>query len=198
MDSTYSLVLFLLVSVILSLVAGIVLGKTEFLGEKNKLPKWLKYAAGIVIFGVLSILGTVFGVSENGIFLNSRDLGPIVGGVWFGPVIGIGAGIIGAAFRLTAGGTTVIPCTIATLLAGFLAAGVYLWVKKNGHRMTILISVITAVVIELIHLLLAVLIVPDGIAIVLSPVGIGTLISAVFCVFIFSLAYKLSLPKTEN
>ena len=196
MDADLTWIIFLAIPILLAFIFGIIFGKTGILNEDNKkISKWLKYAIGVVVFGVLSILGTAFSASFNGVLLNTRDFPPIAGGLWFGPVIGIGAGVIGAAYRVTAGGVTVIPCTIATLLAGILAAVVYIWFKKTGKQMTILVTVLTAVVLELIHLLLVTLLVSDGLSIACGPAGIGTLVSAVAAVFVFSLAYRISSKK---
>ncbi|MDO5843639.1 MAG: LytS/YhcK type 5TM receptor domain-containing protein [Methanocorpusculum sp.] len=199
MDQTLSIVIFLIVNIVIAAVLAFIFGKTGILSEDSKkISKWLKYVIGIAAFGAASVIGTAAGTTFNGVTVNSRDFGPVAGGLWFGAVIGIGAGIIGAAFRLTTGGVTLIPCTIATLLAGIIAALVYVWFKKSGKQMTVLISVIVAVIVEIIHLILTALIAENGVAIVLGPAGIGTLISSPLIVLIFSVVYRLSAKKSAD
>ena len=53
----------------------------------------------IIVFGALSVYGTISGVSLNGAVLNVRDLGPMIAGLTCGPVVGIGAGLIGGFYR---------------------------------------------------------------------------------------------------
>jgi len=90
---------------------------------------WKGQATLILLFGALSIYGTESGITILGATANVRDLGPMVGGLACGPVVGLGAGLIGAAHRLSLGGFTAVPCATATILAGlfggliFLAAG---------------------------------------------------------------------------
>lgn len=54
-------------------------------------------AALIVAFGAFSIYGSLIGINVMGAVMNFRDLGPLVGGIFRGPVVDIGAGLIGAA-----------------------------------------------------------------------------------------------------
>jgi sigma-B regulation protein RsbU (phosphoserine phosphatase) len=105
-------------------------------------------------FGLLSIYGSVAGVSVAGVIINTRDLGPIVGGLTCGPLVGIGAGLIGALFRSTQGGFTVVPCTIATFLSGLLGGLIYL---RRGRFPGITLSVVFAGSMEIFHMLLTLL-----------------------------------------
>lgn len=85
----------------------------------------------IVIFGAFSIWGTLAGVEILGGIANTRDLGPALGGLLGGPIVGVGAGLIGAAQRLTMGGFTAVPCALATVAAGFSGGVVYLLFKRR-------------------------------------------------------------------
>ena len=85
----------------------------------------------IVIFGAFSIWGTLAGVEILGGIANTRDLGPALGGLLGGPIVGLGAGLIGAAQRLTMGGFTAVPCALATVAAGFSGGVVYLLFKRR-------------------------------------------------------------------
>ncbi len=77
----------------------------------------------VLIFGMFSIYGTVFGIKIADTTANIRDLGPMAAGIIAGPATGVAAGAIGAVHRFLLGGITRMPCTIATILAG-LAGGV--------------------------------------------------------------------------
>lgn len=110
----------------------------------------------IVFFGALSIYGTMGGIEIMGAVINVRDLGPMVGGLVGGPVVGLGAGLIGAAYRASLGGFTVIPCVIATVLAGFF--GGIIWLANKKKFVPILIAVVFAVLMESLHMLLTLII----------------------------------------
>ncbi len=104
------------------------------------------------VFGVLSIYGTVSGVEVLGAPVNIRDLGPMVAGLACGPVVGIGAGIIGALYRLSLGGFSMYACSIATVLAGMLGGFVFLANKRQFLAIPVAVSF--AVFIEGLHMLL--------------------------------------------
>ncbi|MDO5843822.1 MAG: LytS/YhcK type 5TM receptor domain-containing protein [Methanocorpusculum sp.] len=201
MDIT-SLIIFIAVNLVLAVLFGFIFGKTGILeAESKKIAKWLKWVIGIIVFGAMSICGTLFGVSFDGPIMNARDFAPVTAGVWFGPVIGIGAAIVGAVFRSIIGGASVVPCCISTILAGVLGSLVYLFLKKNSKKTGIIAPALTAAVVGLIHMLLLCLLIPNGagVAIAFGVVGIGTLASIVVCSFVFSLTYKLSsAKKAEN
>ena len=109
-----------------------------------------------VIFGLVSIYGTISGVEVLGAIINVRDLGPMVAGLACGPLVGIGAGLIGAAYRMTLGGFTVISCSLATVLAGLLGGLIWLLNKKKFPGLKV--AVLFAGLMEGLHMLLALLI----------------------------------------
>lgn len=106
----------------------------------------------VILFGILSVYGTVSGVEFMGAIVNVRDLGPMLAGLLGGPLVGLGAGLIGAAHRMTLGGFTVCSCSLATVLAGLIGGCIWL---ANGRRFAgITIAVIFAVLMEALHMLL--------------------------------------------
>lgn len=107
----------------------------------------------ILIFGGISIYGSYSGVDIFGAVANVRDLGPMVAGLIGGPIVGLGAGLIGGLHRLTMGGFTCIPCSLSTILAGVLAGIIYLANKK--HFVGIGGAVLFSVLMESFHMLLA-------------------------------------------
>ncbi|HUH79248.1 MAG TPA: SpoIIE family protein phosphatase [Methanoregula sp.] len=106
----------------------------------------------IIFFGGLSIYGTLSGVDFMGAIVNVRDLGPMVAGLLGGPVVGLGAGLIGAAHRLTLGGFTVYSCSLATVLAGLF--GGFIWLASKRTFPGIAIAVLYAILMEGLHMAL--------------------------------------------
>jgi sigma-B regulation protein RsbU (phosphoserine phosphatase) len=76
----------------------------------------------ILLFGGFSILGTYMGIPlPSGAIGNVRDLGPIIVGLVGGPLLGLGAGLIGGIHRYFLGGFTRISCALATILIGLMS-----------------------------------------------------------------------------
>ncbi len=91
-----------------------------------------------VLYGVMAILSTHFGVEYSGtMVLNVRDLGPMSAGLFFDPVSGVIAGLIGGIERYIAGtfwgvgAFTTVACSVATCMAGFLAAFLNVYIFKG-------------------------------------------------------------------
>jgi len=110
----------------------------------------------ILVFGAFSIYGNVSGIWLYGSEANVRDIGPVIAGLLFGPVIGIGSAIIGALFRLSLGGVTAIPCSLTTIIAGILAS--IIWFKNKKRFIGPVKAVIFILVLQIIHLSLVLLI----------------------------------------
>jgi len=110
----------------------------------------------ILVFGALSVYGTVAGVEFLGAIINIRDLGPMLAGMLGGPVAGLGAGIIGATYRFGLGGFTAYSCSSATVIAGLFGGLIWLANKKKFPGITI--AVIVAIVMEALHMLLTLII----------------------------------------
>ena len=73
-----------------------------------------------ILFGISSILSTHFGVSYENMIINVRDIGPLAAGLFFSPMSGVLAGLIGGIERYIAGtyfgvsSYTRIACRIST------------------------------------------------------------------------------------
>ena len=95
-----------------------------------------KTAIGLV-YGLFAVLSTHFGVDYSHMMLNVRDLGPLSAGLFFDPVSGIIAGLIGGIERYIAGtfwgigSYTRIACSVSTCLAGFVASAMNLYLFKR-------------------------------------------------------------------
>ncbi|MDD4136322.1 MAG: SpoIIE family protein phosphatase [Methanoregula sp.] len=110
----------------------------------------------ILVFGALSVYGTVAGVEFLGAIINIRDLGPMLAGMLGGPVVGVGAGLIGAAYRFSLGGFTAYSCSFATVLAGLFGGLIWLAYKRKFAGITI--AVVFAILMEGFHMLLTLVI----------------------------------------
>ncbi|WP_321504157.1 LytS/YhcK type 5TM receptor domain-containing protein [uncultured Methanoregula sp.] len=110
----------------------------------------------VLFFGALSVYGTISGVEFMGSVVNVRDLGPMLAGLLAGPWVGIGAGLIGAAYRFSMGGITVYSCSVTAVFAGLFGGLIWLYCKKKfaGWK----IAVLFAILMEIFHMVLTLLI----------------------------------------
>ena len=90
-----------------------------------------------LIFGTLSVLSTHFGINYGHMLVNVRDIGPLAAGLFFHPVSGIIAGLIGGIERYIAGtywgvgSYTRIACGLSTCLAGFVSMLMSVFIFKR-------------------------------------------------------------------
>ena len=110
-----------------------------------------------IIFGCLSILSTHLGVNYGKMVLNVRDLGPMSAGLFFDPVSGVIAGLIGGFERYIAGKYlyigefTTVACSLSTCLAGFFAAFLNMYLFK-GKKPSVGYAFFMGCVIEVFHM----------------------------------------------
>ena len=110
-----------------------------------------------VIYGLCSVLSTHFGVNYNHMMLNVRDIGPLAAGLFFDPISGIIAGLIGGIERYIAGtywgvgSYTRVACSISTCLAGFLSAALSVWLFKR-RKPNVMYAMIMGAVMEVFHM----------------------------------------------
>jgi two-component system sensor histidine kinase LytS len=107
---------------------------------------WNHRMTAILFFGFFGIIGTYTGVTfntdtfqfnrwTNGLsseeaIANSRVIGVVIAGLLGGYRVGIGAGLIAGIHRFTMGGFTAIPCGLAAVVGGIIAA---IFHKKSKH-----------------------------------------------------------------
>ncbi|MHB8163184.1 MAG: PAS domain S-box protein [Methanoregula sp.] len=94
-------------------------------------PAWTTQILLVVFFGIMSIFGTLSGLSIYGAVVNVRDLGPMAAGLLCGPYIGIGSGIIGGLFRFAQGGPYMWTGLSAPIISGILGGIMYLANKRQ-------------------------------------------------------------------
>ena len=124
----------------------------------KKLPYMVKQIIIGVLFGGVSAFASSYGVEWLGAVVNVRDAAPLSAGLIFGAPAGIISGIIGGLYRWFSvywggGAYTRIACSIATVLAGFMAAGVRKLMFDN-KKPTWGYGVCIAVTCEVIHMIL--------------------------------------------
>ena len=111
----------------------------------------------VLIFGAFSIFGTYSGIKlPSGAIANIRDLGPMLAGLLGGPVVGLGAGLIGGIHRYFQGGLTDVSCSLATVIAGLAGGIIYKW--RKGEFIGIWGAALFAILMESFHMGLALLI----------------------------------------
>lgn len=110
-----------------------------------------------LLFGGCSVLSTHFGVNYDNMVLNVRDLGPLAAALFFDPLSGIIAGVIGGVERYLAsvlwniGNYTRIACSVSTVLAGLLAALLNRYIFR-GKTPRALNSFLMGAVVEVFHM----------------------------------------------
>ncbi len=125
--------------------------------KKDNRPTSSKVLVGLV-FGACSVAANHFGIPMVNILnLNVRDIGPLSAGLFFSPISGVIAGVIGGAERILAGELwgigkfTEIACGISTCLAGVLAAILHVKVLQ-GKRPTMPQAFFLGAVTEVFHM----------------------------------------------
>ena len=133
-----------------------------YLADKHtnlkKLPYMRKQIIIGVLFGCVSAFASSYGVEWLGAVVNVRDAAPLSAGLIFGAPAGIISGLIGGLYRWFsvfwgAGTYTQLACSIATILAGFMAAGLRKLMFDN-KKPTWSYGVCIAIVCEVIHMIL--------------------------------------------
>ena len=124
----------------------------------KKLPYMTKQIIAGVLFGCVSAFASSYGVEWMGAVVNVRDAAPLSAGLIFGAPAGIISGVIGGLYRWFsvywgAGTYTRLACSIATVLAGLMAAGLRKLMFDN-KKPTWGYGVCIAVVCEVIHMIL--------------------------------------------
>ena len=133
-----------------------------YLADKHtpvkKLPYMVKQVIVGLLFGGVSAFASSYGVQWLGTTVNVRDAAPLSAGLIFGAPAGIISGLIGGLYRWFSvywgGGTyTQLACSAATILAGFMAAGLRKLMFDN-KKPTWVYGICIAIVCEVIHMIL--------------------------------------------
>ena len=148
----------LLIPILLNcaLVLGIYLADKHTAAKK--LPYMTKQIVIGLLFGGVSAFASGCGVDWLGTTINVRDAAPMSAGLIFGAPAGIISGLIGGMYRWFSvywgGGIyTRLACSLATIFAGLMAAGMRKLIFDNKKPIWTY-GVCIAVVCEVIHMIL--------------------------------------------
>ncbi len=149
----------------------------------------------VLFFGLFGILGTYSGNDIHQSVANLRAMAVITGGLFGGPVVGAGAGLIAGLHRnlIDIGGFSALPCGLATLLEG-VAAG--LVSRKLGGRLDWRAAALLGIVGESVHMGLVLLLsrpFADAlhlVQIIGMPMIVVNSVGAVLFVQVISLVFK--------
>lgn len=128
--------------------------KTAF----GRLPYGVKQALYGLVFGLVAVCNTEFGVPIDGAVVNVRDAAPLCAGLLFGAPAGILAGFIGGVERYFAvfwgaGAYTQLACSIATVLAGLFGSILRKFVFEN-KKPTWYYGLAVGLIMETLHMLM--------------------------------------------
>lgn len=110
----------------------------------------------ILFFGTFGILGTYVGVPIEGAIANLRAIAVITAGLFGGPLVGMGAGLIAGGHRILIdiGGFTYIPCGLSTFLEGLAAGLISARLKDKESVLNWRLAVLIGFVGESLHMLM--------------------------------------------
>jgi serine phosphatase RsbU (regulator of sigma subunit) len=124
--------------------------------KKGELTVLKKVVVGL-IYGAFAVMSTHYGISFDSMIINVRDLGPLAAGLFFSPLSGIIAGLIGGIERYIVGtyfgigSYTRVACSVSTCLAGFVAMGMNIRVFK-GKKPSPIYAFFMGAVMEVFHM----------------------------------------------
>ena len=148
----------LIVPILLNCILVLCIYLSDKYTSFNKMPYKIKQIVIGVLFGGVSAFASSYGVEWLGAVVNVRDAAPLSAGLIFGAPAGIIAGVIGGLYRWFsvywgAGTYTRLACSIATILAGFMAAGLRKRMFDN-KKPTWGYGVSIAIACEVVHMIL--------------------------------------------
>ena len=155
MDTLLSLMVIAVIPVFVSVPLYFLLRQDRF----KKISEAKKQIAIGIIFGIIAIIGTEFGVPyKNEAIINARDAAPLCAALIFGGPAGIIAGLIGGIERWfsvywSGGYYTRVACSISTFLTGFNAAVLKKYVfddKLPDLSQTLIIGIVA----EVLHMIM--------------------------------------------
>ena len=158
MGSTYRVLLQFSIATVLPAIVTGCLSLLERRGSFDKWNYWYRQLFFGIVFGLVAIFGTEFGIKMLDATMNVRDAAPVAAGLLFGGPAGIVAGLMGGVERWFAaewgrGMFTRLACSVATACSGFYAALArrHLFERKRPQVQQAAVVGITA---EVLHLLL--------------------------------------------
>ncbi len=198
-SSILELLLVLVEKICVIVIIAYLITRTKYFREILDKKFTLKNRAILIsIFGAVSIFGTYSGIEIFGAIANVRDLAPMIAGLIGGPVIGLGAGLIGGIHRYFLEGFTCVPCSLATVLAGLFGGIIYL--LRKGKFIGVPGAVLFAALMETSHMVLVLLLArPYSEAVlVVEEVSIPMIFSNSLGMFIFAFIISNLIKERET
>ena len=148
----------LMIPVLMNCVLVLMIYLADRFTPAKKLSYMTKQILIGLLFGGVSAFASGYGVQWLGTVVNVRDAAPLSAGLIFGAPAGILSGLIGGLYRWFSvywggGMYTRLACSIATILAGFLAAGLRK-LMFDDKKPTWGYGICIAVVCEVLHMIL--------------------------------------------
>ena len=148
----------LIVPILLNCILVLAVYLADKYTPAKKMPYMAKQICIGLLFGCISAFASSYGVEWLGTTVNVRDAAPLSAGLIFGAPAGIISGLIGGLYRWFSvfwggGEYTQLACSLATILAGLMAAGLRKLMFDN-KKPTWGYGVCIAVVCEVIHMIL--------------------------------------------
>jgi len=134
-----------------------------FVSKSNRVVNFVtaETAKGVGVILVIITLGIAIMLASSeapviaGAKVNVRDSIAVFAAIVGGPIAGVIVGLIGGLFRFSLGGWTALPCSLATILAGIIAAAIVRMTKfrpKNINAKSLGGWIALTVLWEIIHL----------------------------------------------
>ena len=148
------------IKLIIAAIVPVIVSCTFYMLEKRegfmKIPYMARQSIYGVVFGLVAVMGTEWGISMNGFMVNCRDAAPLVAGLLFGAPSGIISGLIGGIERYVAvywgvGSFTRIACSVSTIICGFVGALIRKFLLEN-KKASWELGLGVGVVMEIFHL----------------------------------------------
>ena len=115
----------------------LLISKLNILKSIFEKEKYIKKDLAVIstIFTLLAIMATYNGIHYKGSIVNTRIISIVSGGVLFGPVVSIPAGLIAGAHRylIDPVGMTALPCFISSIIAGMLSGIAHKKIPKSSR-----------------------------------------------------------------
>jgi Putative regulator of cell autolysis len=114
------------------------------------------YLIACIVFSLFAIIANYTGLNVEGSLVNVRTITIVSGGIIFGPVVGIVAGVLSGVHRylIDVGGITSIPCLISSITAGIISGYINRKIQRNYRWISGIIAGVFSETITMILILL--------------------------------------------
>ena len=199
----------LIIPILLNCFLVLAVYLTDKYTPAKKMPYMAKQIIIGLLFGGVSAFASSYGVQWLGTTVNVRDAAPLSAGLIFGAPAGIVSGLIGGLYRWFSvywggGMYTRLACSLATILAGLMAAGLRKLMFDN-KKPTWSYGICIAVVCEVIHMILIFLTNMDNssqafefVKGATSPMMLGNAIAVGVSIFLVSLFSRESFFRKKT